>query len=180
MGLRVIAIDTGDEKKKMCLEQLGAEAFVDFAASKNVVKDVQAQTEDGLGPHAVILVAVNERPFQQAAEVWLAILFPSIFLSPIPFTPPFPLFFLRLFDNPAPLSSLAPSHFHFLSHPRSTHQLTPPQYVRPRGSVICIGLPAGAYLKAPVFETVIKMIAIKGSYVGNRRDSAEEIGRAHV
>lgn len=69
MGLRVIAVDTGDEKKKMCLEKLGAESFVDFATSKNVVKDVQACTEDGLGPHAVILVAVNEKPFQQAAEV---------------------------------------------------------------------------------------------------------------
>ena len=62
-----------------------------------------------------------------------------------------------------------------LSHPRSTHQLTSPKYVRPRGSVICIGLPAGAYLKAPVFETVIKMITIKGSYVGNRKDSAETL-----
>lgn len=69
MGLHVIAIDTGDEKKKMCLEQLGASSFVDFAQSKNVVKDVQQATEDGLGPHAVILVAVNEKPFQQAAEV---------------------------------------------------------------------------------------------------------------
>lgn len=69
MGLRVIAIDTGEEKKKMCTEQLGAAAFVDFAESSNIVKDVQAATEDGLGPHAVILVAVNEKPFQQAAEV---------------------------------------------------------------------------------------------------------------
>ncbi|CAO2654858.1 Nn.00g115910.m01.CDS01 [Neocucurbitaria sp. VM-36] len=115
MGLRTIAIDSGDEKKKMTTE-LGAEAFVDFATSKNVVADVQAATPDGLGPHAVILVAVNEKPFQQAAE-----------------------------------------------------------YVRPRGTVICIGLPAGAYLKAPVFESVIKMIRIQGSYVGNRKDSAEAI-----
>lgn len=69
MGLRTIAIDSGDEKKKMCTEQLGSYAFVDFASSKNVVADVQAATEDGLGPHAVILVAVNEKPFQQAAEV---------------------------------------------------------------------------------------------------------------
>lgn len=69
MGVHVIAVDTGDDKKKMCLEQLGATSFVDFATSKNVVKDVQAATEDGLGPHAVILVAVNEKPFQQAAEV---------------------------------------------------------------------------------------------------------------
>jgi len=116
MGLRIIAVDTGDDKKKMCLENLGAYSFVDFAKSKNVVKDVQAATEDGLGPHAVILVAVNEKPFQQAAE-----------------------------------------------------------YVRPRGTVVCIGLPAGAYLRAPVFESVIKMVTIKGSYVGNRRDSAEAI-----
>ena len=68
MGLQIIAIDTGDEKKKMC-EELGSHAFVDFAKSSNVVKDVQAATEDGLGPHAVILVAVSEKPFQQAAEV---------------------------------------------------------------------------------------------------------------
>merc|ERR1711933_546355 len=99
VGLLTIAIDTGDEKKKMCMEELGSYAFVDFAKSGNVVKEVQEATEDGLGPHAVILVAVNEKPFQQAAE-----------------------------------------------------------YVRPRGSVVCIGLPAGAYLKAPVFESVIKMV----------------------
>ncbi|KAK5118238.1 alcohol dehydrogenase [Meristemomyces frigidus] len=116
MGLRTIAIDSGDDKKKMCLEQLGSYAFIDFATSKNVVKDVQEATEDGLGPHAVILVAVNEKPFQQAAE-----------------------------------------------------------YVRPRGTVICIGLPAGAYLRAPVFESVIKMVTIRGSYVGNRKDSAEAL-----
>jgi len=116
MGLIVIAIDSGDDKKKMSLEQLGAASFIDFAKSTNLVKDVQAATEDGLGPHAVLLVAVNEKPFQQAAE-----------------------------------------------------------YVRPRGTVVCIGLPAGAYLRAPVFESVIKMVTIKGSYVGNRRDTAEAI-----
>src|SRR4051794_28845544 len=115
MGLDVIAIDGGEEKKAMTAK-LGARAYVDFTTSKNVVSDVKAVTEDGLGPHAVILVAVNEKPFQQAAE-----------------------------------------------------------YVRPRGTVVAIGLPAGAYLRAPVFESVIKMITIKGSYVGNRRDSAEAI-----
>ena len=116
MGLRTIAIDTGDDKRDMCLNQLGSHAFVDFAKSSNVVKDVQAATEDGLGPHAVILVAVNEKPFQQAAE-----------------------------------------------------------YVRPHGTVICIGLPAGAYLRAPVFESVIKMVTIRGSYVGNRKDTSEAL-----
>lgn len=115
MGCNIIAIDGGEEKREMT-KKLGASQFVDFMTSKNVVSDVKAATEDGLGPHAVILVAVNEKPFQQAAE-----------------------------------------------------------YVRPRGTVVAIGLPADAYLRAPVFESVIKMITIKGSYVGNRRDSAEAI-----
>ena len=115
MGLQVIGIDTGEEKEAM-VKKLGAHAFIDFAKSSNVVKDVQAATEDGLGPHAVILVAVNEKPFQQATE-----------------------------------------------------------YLRPRGTVIAIGLPAGAYLRAPVFETVIGVKTIKGSYVGNRKDTSEAI-----
>ncbi|MCJ1419136.1 alcohol dehydrogenase [Xylographa parallela] len=115
MGLNIIAIDAGEDKKKMC-EELGATSFVDFATSSNVVKDVQSKTEDGFGPHAVILVAVSEKPFQQASE-----------------------------------------------------------YVRPRGTVVAIGLPAGAFLKAPVFETVIRCVTIKGSYVGNRKDTAEAI-----
>jgi len=116
MGLRVIGIDTGDEKKEMVTGQLGAQHFVDFAKSRNVVKDVQACTEDGTGPHAVLLVAVNEKPFQQATE-----------------------------------------------------------YVRPRGTVVAIGMPAGAFLRAPVFETVVGMKTIKGSYVGNRKDTSEAI-----
>ncbi|CAD6593202.1 MAG: Alcohol dehydrogenase [Alectoria sarmentosa] len=115
MGLQVIGIDTGDEKAAM-VKKLGAESFIDFAKSSNVVKDVQAATEDGLGPHAVLLVAVNEKPFQQATE-----------------------------------------------------------YLRPRGTLIAIGLPAGAYLRAPVFETVAGMKTIKGSYVGNRKDTSEAI-----
>ncbi|KAL8992619.1 MAG: hypothetical protein Q9188_007545, partial [Gyalolechia gomerana] len=116
MGLRVSAIDAGEEKEKMTKE-LGAAAFCDFAKSENLVKDVQAATEDGTGPHAVLLVAVSEKPFQQAAE----------------------------------------------------------QYVHPRGTAVAIGLPAGAFLKAPVFETVIGMKTIKGSYVGNRKDTSEAL-----
>lgn len=115
MGCEIIAIDGGAEKKQMT-KDLGAGHYVDFMSSKNLVGDVKAATEDGLGPHAVILVAVNEKPFQQAAE-----------------------------------------------------------YVRPRGTVVAVGLPAGAFLKAPVFESVIKMITIKGSYVGNRKDTAEAL-----
>jgi len=69
-----------------------------------------------MGPHAVLLVAVSEGPFQQAAA-----------------------------------------------------------YVRPRGTVVAIGLPAHAFLRAPVFESVVRMITIKGSYVGNRKDTAEAL-----
>lgn len=92
------------------------QAFIDFKTSSDITKDVRAATRDGLGPHAVILVAVNEKPFQQAAE-----------------------------------------------------------YVRPRGTVIVIGLPAGAYIRAPVFESVLKMVRIQASYVGNRQDSEEAL-----
>ena len=115
MGLHVIGIDGGAEKGESC-KTLGATAYVDFMSSKDLVAEVKAATPDGLGPHAVILLAVAEKPFQQATE-----------------------------------------------------------YVRSRGTVICIGLPAGAYLKAPVFDTVIRMITIKGSYVGNRQDTQEAL-----
>ena len=40
---------------------------------------------------------------------------------------------------------------------------------------MAIGLPAGAFLRAPVFETVVGMKTIKGSYVGNRKDTSEAI-----
>ncbi|EAW12533.1 zinc-dependent alcohol dehydrogenase [Aspergillus clavatus NRRL 1] len=115
MGLRVVGIDGGDEKRELC-EKLGAEAFVDFTKSKDVIEDVKANTPEGLGAHAVLLLAVSERPFQQATG-----------------------------------------------------------YVRSRGSIVAIGLPADAFLKAPVFSTVVKMINIKGSYVGNRQDGVEAI-----
>ena len=53
--------------------------------------------------------------------------------------------------------------------------LTSIQYVRPKGTVVAIGLPASAFLRAPVFETVVQMKTIKGSYVGNRKDTSEAI-----
>ncbi|KAL3476115.1 alcohol dehydrogenase 3 [Aspergillus californicus] len=115
MGLRAIAIDSGDEKRAMC-EKLGAEAFIDFSKSTDIVADVKAATPGGLGAHAVILLAVAEKPFQQATE-----------------------------------------------------------YVRLHGSVVAIGLPGNAFLRASVFSTVVRMINIKGSYVGNRQDGVEAL-----
>ncbi|KAI9744833.1 MAG: alcohol dehydrogenase [Claussenomyces sp. TS43310] len=115
MGIDVIAIDGGSDKQTST-KQLGAAHYVDFMSTKDLVADVQACTPDGLGPHAALLVAANEKPFQQAAA-----------------------------------------------------------YVRPRGAVVMIGLPAGAVMQAPVFESVVRMISIKGSYVGNRCDTAEAL-----
>jgi propanol-preferring alcohol dehydrogenase len=115
MGIHAIAIDGGEEKGKLTKE-LGATAYVDFTTTKNLIADVKATTSDGLGPHAALLVATNEKPFQQAT-----------------------------------------------------------QYIRSRGTVVCIGLPANAQFSAPVFDTVVRMISIKGSYVGNRADTAEAI-----
>ncbi|EEH06090.1 alcohol dehydrogenase [Histoplasma capsulatum G186AR] len=115
MGLQTIAIDTGDEKRALC-EKLEARAFIDFAKTKDLVADVKAASPDGLGPHAVLLVAAAELPFQQATA-----------------------------------------------------------YVRSKGCIVAIGLPAKAQLKAPVFDTVVRMITIKGSYVGNRLDAKEAV-----
>lgn len=111
MGLQVIAIDAGDEKKKMCME-LGASAFCDFSSSENLVKDVQAATEDGTGPHAVLLVAVNEKPFQQAAEVrWLSC------QPPIPVARQTTNVDYSMSDPAAPSSPLAFLLVPFLRHP---------------------------------------------------------------
>ena len=115
MGLHSIAIDGGAEKGEMT-KRLGATAYVDFMSSKDIVADVKAATPDGLGPTAALLVAVQEKPFQQAT-----------------------------------------------------------QYVRSRGVVVCIGLPAQAKISAPVFDTVVRMINIRGSYVGNRADTTEAL-----
>ncbi|KAF5007858.1 hypothetical protein FDECE_5773 [Fusarium decemcellulare] len=114
MGLHVIALDGGDEKRKVCTE-LGADTFVDFTSSQDIVADIK-NASAGLGPDGVLLLAASEKPFQQAS-----------------------------------------------------------QYVKSKGTIVCVGLPANAFVKAPVFDTVVREISIKGSYVGNRQDTAEAI-----
>ncbi|GME94604.1 hypothetical protein B5S31_g4197 [[Candida] boidinii] len=113
MGLRVIAIDGGDEKATFC-KSLGAETFVDFTKTKDMVKAIQEATNGG--PHGVINVSVSDAAISQSVE-----------------------------------------------------------YVRPLGKVVLVGLPAHSVVKSPVFEHVVKSIEIRGSYVGNRLDTAEAI-----
>ncbi|KAK2751097.1 hypothetical protein FQN57_000172 [Myotisia sp. PD_48] len=55
IGIRVIAIDTGANKRDLCLK-MGAEHFIDFKESEDVIKDVIAAS-DGIGAHAVFVTA---------------------------------------------------------------------------------------------------------------------------
>ncbi|KAK1828609.1 alcohol dehydrogenase [Podospora conica] len=116
MGLEVIAVDGGREKGEAC-RKLGADKYVDFMEGGDVVEQVKrASGGEGLGPHAVLLLAPQEGPFQQAAS-----------------------------------------------------------YVRAHGTVVLIAMPAGAKVSLPVFDTVVRMVTVKGSYVGNREDTAEAV-----
>ena len=67
MSFCIIAIDNGSEKQEVCPNILGATEFVDYAKGDGVA-NVKSVT-GSLDAHAVILLAVNTKPFPQAAEV---------------------------------------------------------------------------------------------------------------
>lgn len=67
MGVHTVAIDGGAEKGASC-RKLGASAYVDYTMSSDVVAEVRAATPEGAGPHAVLVLAAAEGPFQQAAQ----------------------------------------------------------------------------------------------------------------
>jgi propanol-preferring alcohol dehydrogenase len=64
MGLRVIAIDGGEEKRALC-EKLGAEAFVDFTQVKSVEEEVMRIT-DGKGAHGIFVTAGSAAAYKSA------------------------------------------------------------------------------------------------------------------
>ncbi|OCH86803.1 GroES-like protein [Obba rivulosa] len=66
MGLRVVAIDTGAEKKELCLK-LGAEKWIDFRETKNLVQDIKDAT-GGKGAHAAVITAANGEAYAQAID----------------------------------------------------------------------------------------------------------------
>lgn len=103
MGLRVIGIDTGSEKQDL-VKNLGAEAFVDFKTSKDVISEVKKITDGG--PHAAIVIAASPKPYEDALKM-----------------------------------------------------------VRTKGTVVAVGLPSNAVMGADVFDTVVRSLTIKGSYV---------------
>jgi propanol-preferring alcohol dehydrogenase len=65
-GLRVIAIDSGEEKRELC-EKLGAEVWLDFAKTKDIVSAIRDAT-DGLGAHAAVVTAATGAAYQQAID----------------------------------------------------------------------------------------------------------------
>ncbi|KAJ5143756.1 uncharacterized protein N7515_002543 [Penicillium bovifimosum] len=64
-GLKVIAIDSGEKKKQLCLS-LGASEFLDFR-EVGIVKEVKAKTKFGV--HAVICTANGERAYEQSMQM---------------------------------------------------------------------------------------------------------------
>ncbi|VDC03557.1 unnamed protein product [Peniophora sp. CBMAI 1063] len=64
MGLRVIAVDTGDDKKDACTK-LGAEKWIDFKTSKNLVEDVVAAS-GAPGPHAALITTPSSAAYDAA------------------------------------------------------------------------------------------------------------------
>lgn len=59
MGRRVISIDTGEEKRKLCTE-LGSDHWIDFQTSKDVTAEIK-QVTDGKGAHAAIVTTASVR-----------------------------------------------------------------------------------------------------------------------
>lgn len=55
MGIRPIAIDTGSEKRDLCLE-MGAEVFIDFRTVESAAEEV-VKAADGEGAHGVFVTA---------------------------------------------------------------------------------------------------------------------------
>jgi len=103
MGFRVVGIDTGAEKRDLVMS-LGADAFVDFKTSKNVIDEVKSITNGG--PHAAIIVAASAKPYEDALKM-----------------------------------------------------------VRTKGTVVAVGLPSNTVIGADVFDTVVRSLTVKGSYV---------------
>ncbi|KAF9530159.1 mannitol-1-phosphate dehydrogenase MPDH1 [Crepidotus variabilis] len=66
MGRRVIAIDTGDDKHKL-VKDLGADVWLDFKESKDIVADIKKAT-GGKGAHAAIVTTASSSGYTQAVD----------------------------------------------------------------------------------------------------------------
>lgn len=64
MGMRVVGVDGGDEKKELCMK-LGCEAFVDFTKVKDVAEEV-VKICDGRGAHGIFVTATSGSAYASA------------------------------------------------------------------------------------------------------------------
>ena len=63
MGMRVIAIDGGEEKRELC-QKLGAEVFVDFRETPDVGAEIMKITQ--YGAHGIIVTAATKAVYAAA------------------------------------------------------------------------------------------------------------------
>lgn len=61
MGMRVISVDGGDDKKKLC-KDLGSEEYIDFTQEKDITKRVTEITT--YGAHGVIVFSASKEGYQ--------------------------------------------------------------------------------------------------------------------
>ena len=61
-----MSTDTGAEKQKLCLE-LGAEKWIDFKETKDIVEAVK-EACDGLGPHSAIITSPYSEGYSKAVD----------------------------------------------------------------------------------------------------------------
>ncbi|KAL4160588.1 alcohol dehydrogenase [Phytophthora ramorum] len=116
MGYKVVAIDTGDDKRKL-IESYGIKDFIDFKEG-DVIDKVRAAT-GGRGGHATIVVAGSKDAYKDAL-----------------------------------------------------------MYLRPRGTLVAVGVPKDTAIVAPVEPLIPLEFRIVGSYVGSRQDAIEAINLA--
>lgn len=63
----------------------------------------------------------------------------------------------------------------FATHPSAFQSAI--SMCRPRGTIACVGLPAGTFA-CPIVDVVLNRITIRGSIVGTRQDAKEAVGFA--
>ncbi|KAL2013392.1 hypothetical protein VTN00DRAFT_917 [Thermoascus crustaceus] len=66
MGMRVIAIDGGNEKGELC-KKLGAEVYIDFLAEKDIAAKVMELTM--YGAHGVVVTAASRAAYEMAPNL---------------------------------------------------------------------------------------------------------------
>ncbi|KAF5972834.1 alcohol dehydrogenase V [Fusarium bulbicola] len=115
MGMRVIAVDGGDEKRDLCLK-LGAEVFIDFKTTKDITAEVMKITK--YGAHGVIITAATRAAYETA-----------------------------------------------------------PNYLRPNGTAVAVGLPQDPTViaGAPPMAVALRRLKIVGSVTGSMKDVEEAL-----